>query len=262
MTINLHDLLLAQQKILVERAGAADVFAHPGAKGDIVEFPWIDLVRQFLPERYCVNSAFILDSNGDSSDQIDLVIYDRQFSPLLFEIADQRYIPAESVYAVFEIKPELNREHVLYAADKVASVRTLHRTSAEIKHAGGTFQAKPPQHIIGGLLAVRSGWNPAFGDPFEKALLDSNERGRLDLGCALYAGGWDATYGLGDSVTAAPAIDPPVTTSVSEPEGALMSFLLALFRRLQAVGTVPAIDLAAYGRSLRSEAPVESRDGA
>ena len=242
MSVDLHALLLRQQKLLLEQAGATDVFSHPTAKGDVAEFPWREVVRQFLPERYCVNSAFVLDSTGASSEQLDLVIYDRQFSPLLFELAEQRYIPAESVYAAFEIKPELNREHVLYAADKIASVRALQRTSTEIPHAGGVFAAKEPPHIVGGLLAARPGWSPAFGPSMVSALQDGNPGGRLDLGCILQAGGWEAQWGDQGSVT----------TAVTEAQAALLGFLLALFRRLQAIGTVPAIDLDAYGHSLRA----------
>jgi hypothetical protein len=241
MPVDLHDLLLKQQNLLLEKTNAREVFDHPGAKGDAVEFPWREVIDEFLPDRYCVNKAFLLDSNGNASEEIDLVIYDRQFSPLLFEAGDQRYIPAESVYAAFEIKPEVNRGYVLYAAEKVASVRRLHRTSVDIPHAGGIFAAKELPHIIGGLLTVDSGWSPAFGSPFEDALAEATEEGRLDIGCAVRAGGWEARYS-----------DPGVSTTVSDPEAALMFFLLALFRHLRSAATVPALDLEAYGRSLEA----------
>jgi hypothetical protein len=241
MTVDLHTLLLRQQTLLLERTNAREVFDHPVAKGDAVEFPWRQVIEEFLPGRYCVDGAFVLDSNGDASDEIDLVIYDRQFSPLLFEEADRRYVPAESVYAAFEIKPETNREYVRYAADKVASVRRLCRTSVEIPHAGGTYAAKELPHIIGGLLTVDSGWSPPFGSSFEEALGGASTEGRLDLGCAARAGGWTAGYA-----------EDGILTSVSESDAALMFFLLALFQRLRSVGTVPALDLDAYGRSLEA----------
>ena len=37
-------------------------------------------------------------------------------------------VPAESGYAVFEVKPLASSGEVVYAGEKVASVRALHRT--------------------------------------------------------------------------------------------------------------------------------------
>jgi hypothetical protein len=113
---------------------------HPDAKGDVGEVNWHAVLDGrhdrggFLPGRYAVSSAFVLDADGETSDQIDLVIHDAHFCPLLFEHAGHRYVPSESVYAVVEVKPELNRDYVLYAAKKTASVRAIRRTSVPIIH--------------------------------------------------------------------------------------------------------------------------------
>jgi hypothetical protein len=94
------------------------------AKGDVAEVNWHAALdgrhgrEGFLPGRYAVSSAYVIDAEGNRSDQIDLVVHDAHFCPLLFKQAGHRYIPAESVYAVFEVKPELNRDYVLYAGEK------------------------------------------------------------------------------------------------------------------------------------------------
>ena len=100
-------------------------------------------MNDHLPHRYQADRAFVIDSHGECSEQIDVVIYDRQYSPFLYNQANQRYIPAESVYAVLEVKQDLSREHRLYAGGKAASVRRLHRTSAPIPYAEGILQAAP-----------------------------------------------------------------------------------------------------------------------
>ena len=104
---------------------------------------WLDLLNTYLPKRYQAAKAHVVDSNGTFSDQIDVVVYDRQYSPFIFRYEEQTIIPAESVYAVFEAKQTLNKEHIEYAREKVASVRRLHRTSLPIPHAGGTYPPKP-----------------------------------------------------------------------------------------------------------------------
>src|SRR5207244_1034528 len=101
-------------------------------------------------------SAHVVDSNGKFSDQIDVVVFDRQYSPFIFQFQGQTIIPAESVYAVFEAKQAINAVQVAYAQEKISTVRCLHRTSLPIPHAGGTYPAKQPSHILGGLLTFES----------------------------------------------------------------------------------------------------------
>lgn len=243
MSVDLRQLLIAKQRTLgVGLEAGREVFEHPGAKGGVSEFDWRSALSEFLPGRYAVSSAFILDSKGEVSDQIDLVIHDAHYCPLLFEQGDQRYIPAESVYAVFEVKQELTSETISYAIAKAASVRRLCRTSLPIVHAGGEFTAREPFEILAGILALRSSWSPPFGDAFKGSLEDGDHVGRLDLGCALRDGSFDVASEECGSVI-----------STSEAEASLMFFLLHLFGRLQKLGTAPAIDLAEYARDLEAD---------
>ena len=101
-------------------------------------------MRKYLPRRYCVDKAIIVDCNGNTSDQIDIVIYDGQYSYFVFKHEQVIYVPAESVYAVIEVKQELNKANLNYAGEKAASVRKLSRTSAEIPFAGGIYRPHQP----------------------------------------------------------------------------------------------------------------------
>ena len=132
------------------RAGQK-ALSHPVATGDSTELDWVNALKDHLPHRYQVSNGFVIDSKGKKSEQIDVVIYDRQYTPLLYNKNEQRFIPAESVYAVFEVRQTLNRKNVLYAGKKASSVRRLYRTSAEIYHAGGKLEPKQPFPIVGGL---------------------------------------------------------------------------------------------------------------
>lgn len=64
------------------------------------------MLQKHLPHRYQADKAFVIDSNGESSDQIDVVVYDRQYTPLLYNHDGQMFVPAESVYAIFEGEAE------------------------------------------------------------------------------------------------------------------------------------------------------------
>lgn len=210
---------------------------HPGAKGDASEKVWLELFREYLPQRYTAEKAYVVDSNGAFSDQIDVVIFDRQYSPFIFHYEDQKVIPAESVYAVFEAKQSINAKQVQYAQEKVSSVRGLHRTSLPIPHAGGTYQAKPLTHIFGGILTFESDWAPAFGKPLSDALDRGEAEGRLDFGCIAAQGHFKFNQNSKQYETF--------------PEGKpATGFLFDLISQLQLSATVPMIDVQAYARWL------------
>src|ERR1700690_1810362 len=155
-------------------------FGHPSTKGDASEQVWLELLQAYLPQRYQAAKAHVVDSEGMFSDQIDVVIFDRQYSPFIFHFGEQMIVPAESVYAVFEAKQAVNATQVNYAKEKVASVRRLHRTSLPIPYAKGTYPAKPPIPIYGGLLTFESDWKPPLGQPLIETLSEEDLLKRLD----------------------------------------------------------------------------------
>ena len=67
-----------------------------------------------------------------------------------------KYIPAEGVYAVFEVKPDLNKKYILYAGDKIESVRKLFRTSASIIDRGQKRDPISLTKILGCVLSFES----------------------------------------------------------------------------------------------------------
>jgi hypothetical protein len=211
-------------------------FAHPTTKGDASEEVWLEMLRKYLPERYQVAKAHVVDSLGMFSEQIDVVVFDRQYSPFIFSFQGQTIVPAESVYGVFEAKQAVNAGEVAYARRKVASVRHLHRTSLPIPHAGGTYPAKKPAHILGGLLTFESAWNPPLGEPLTDALSKNETDGRLDIGCI-------AAHGIFCRD------DEACYTIVPQGKPAT-AFLFELIARLQATATVPMIDIRAYAKWL------------
>lgn len=211
-------------------------FGHPVTKGDASERVWLDLLKTYLPRRYQAETAHVVDSAGAFSQQIDVVIFDRQYSPFIFHFEGQIIVPAESVYAAFEAKQAINAAQVAYAQEKVASVRALHRTSSPIPHAGGTYDPRPLTPILGGLLTFESDWAPPLGKALLEALRNGDQAGRLDLGCIAAHGGY--------------TLDPSGAFVLSPQGKPASAFLLELIARLQAIATVPMIDIRAYARWL------------
>lgn len=231
-----------QEKLRAD-LGLGDITEHGSTKGDDAELNWIKMLSEFLPGRYGVAKAFVVDAHGSRSEQIDVVVHDRHFSPLLFEVGDAKYIPAESVYAAFEVKQALDKEKLEYAAAKIATVRKLIRTSVDVPHAGGKYDAIVPRRIIGGVLARRSSWSPPFGEAFESCMdgLDRIDGEKapygLDIGCAVE----DGAFSVGRDASGHRA-----AMEIRESNVALISFVMQLLQQLQTVGSAPAIDYDQY----------------
>lgn len=226
----LHDDI--QQRL----ATARKTFAHTTTKGNASENVWLELFQNYLPHRYQAATAHVVDSLGAFSDQIDVVIFDRQYSPFIFKFQGQTIVPAESVYAVFESKQSINAGEVSYAQKKIASVRHLYRTSLPIPSAGGPLPAKPLHRIIGGLVTFESDWNPPLGESLIAALSEGTPDEKLDLGCA-------AAHGMF-------SCDANGCHTAAPQGKAATAFLFELIARLQTCATVPMIDIRAYAKWL------------
>jgi hypothetical protein len=220
------------QSVEGELRRARSTLGHPTEKGDASESTWIDMLNVHLPRRYEARKAHVVDSRGTFSEQIDVVIHDRQYSPLVFRLKDSIVVPVESVYAVFEAKQDLTGEHVTYAQNKISSVRRLYRTSLPVPTIDGTRPAKDPPWILGGIVTLGSNFSPPLGDTLVRHLELDSDLGRLDLGCVADAGmfayGNTGTYEFHTGARAA------------------TRYLLELIARLQQMGTAPMIDVRAY----------------
>lgn len=229
--------LLRQEQLLATLGVGRSAGSHPVAIGDDSELNWRGMLESILPTRYRVSKGFAIDADGKRSEQIDLLIYDRHFSPVLLDVGDYLFVPAEAVFAALEVKQEMSRDTIKYAAEKVASVRNLRRTSAPVPYVEGEYSPKRLHRIIGGLLTMDTQWNPPLGDPLAKALKDFGGNGSLDMGCVLRGGSFEVGK-------------EPQALTQSEPEGALIFFVICLLRRLQGMASPPAIEYEEYSRSL------------
>lgn len=236
--IDLEGLFKSRQKATQAAQELNREFAiHQGTKGEATERSWIGLLQEYLPNRYAIERAMVVDSDGTASEQIDIVIFDQQYTPFVINCGGIIYIPAEGVYAIFEVKQDISKEHVEFASKKIRSVRRLKRTSAPITDHTGTKRKKALFEIPAGLLTLSSSWSPGLGDPFEAAINKSwqVEHEKIQLGCVLSEGG----FCVHDSENGR-------VIQKSNPEASLMFFLMSLFKTLQPLGTVPAVDMDQY----------------
>lgn len=264
--INIADLFAGLQNQMVAQLNTNREFIlHSGSKGDSLENVWIEWLRKYLPNRYCVDKAIVIDSEGFLSHQLDLVIYDQHHTPFVFTQNGINYIPAEGVYAVFEVKPDLQGNvgednFFEYAGKKIESVRQLKRTSVEIINAGKESDARPLTKIIGGILSSTNSYTHANNNTIESHLKSLNGLQTIEIGCAVDYGSFYANYSGEEDIKNTNFDDRILSyyknrkfekLTFSAKENSLITFFLQLTRYLQqAIGTVAAIDLDAYAKNV------------
>ena len=234
----LRESFATEQQCLVPKLKASNRITHAGDRGEVNEQHFIDFLRKYLPNRYTVEKAIVLDSEGNVSDSIDIVVFDRQYTPTLLDNDKHRYVPAEAVYAIFECKPTIDKAYLEYAGDKAASVRRLKRTSVDIHHAGGMFPAKKLFDIVAGILAIDVDWAQGFdSDAFRRVHAGLIGDRVIDCGFAAKGASFDI-FAEKRAYTFGPT------------ENALAFFAFRLLSRLQSLATVPAVDWTAYANQL------------
>lgn len=237
----LQDAFTLEQKLLqVKLELSSESVTHAGTLGDVDESYFIDVLRKYLSKRYAVDTGIVIDSRGTTSDQIDVIVYDNQYTPTLLDQESHRFVPAEAVYGIFEVKQTINKGYLQYAGEKAQSVRNLHRTSIKIVHAGGEHPPKPLFPIVAGIVAGTIDWADGFEAPAFRENYDAlTDPQRLDCGLAVSGSCFDIFSGA---------------VKVGPSENALAYFLFRLLQKLQSLGTVPAVDWNAYASALGSPA--------
>jgi len=236
----LREAFASEQTCLVANLRSSSRITHAGDRGEVNEQHFIDFLRHYLPNRYTVEKAIVIDSLGNVSQSIDVVVFDRQYTPTLLDNDKHRYVPAEAVYAIFECKPKIDKGYLEYAAEKAASVRNLKRTSVEIHHAGGTFPAKKHFDIVAGILAIDVGWKDGFGESFRTVHSNLTGDRLVDCGFAATGATFDVFAGTG-------------AYSYGPTDNALAYFVFRLLSKLQSLATVPAVDWMAYAEMLSAK---------
>jgi hypothetical protein len=236
--LNLADVFhRLQQKLLADLHTTA-VFEHPSANGTATEQIWIELFSQFLPARYRAAPAFIINSSGQRSRQIDIAIFDALATPPLFPNPAGIHIPIESIYAVFEVKPTISKQWLQDAAEKAASVRALQTCPPTRPQEPRRRRELKQRRVLAGLLATTSVWKEdTFPTNLRRLVRRSPGEGgahfesqKIDFGCALEHGSFEHHKSV----------------SVSPANRALIFFLLRLVTRLNSLGPTPEVDLLEY----------------
>lgn len=139
----------AQEQMRIDFERKTRQIPHAGERGAARE----DVLRSFLadhlPERFGVDTGFIIDAARAVSRQMDVVIFDKLSAPVFRTSAQRRLFPVEAVAGAISVKSRLDANELDEATQNLASAASLGRFAGDrrdvvaggvpipFEHAGG-----------------------------------------------------------------------------------------------------------------------------
>ena len=98
---------------------------HKELKGRAREIVMKHFLKNYLPPALGIESGEIVSSDGGVSKQMDIIIFDKLHCPIFIREDEVHIFPIESVYAVIEVKSNLDRPKLEDCVEKIKSVKEL-----------------------------------------------------------------------------------------------------------------------------------------
>ncbi|WP_291276097.1 DUF6602 domain-containing protein [Flavobacterium sp.] len=105
---------------------------HPGEFGVYREKAVIDFLKSFIPNKFQIDSGFVLNNNDEVSHQCDLIIFDSILTPNINSSNNQRFFPIETVVAAGEVKSVINSiDELKKALMKLSNIKIMRERIVE-----------------------------------------------------------------------------------------------------------------------------------
>lgn len=98
---------------------------HAGEMGRENELSLARVLSSLVPRRFGIGSGLLIDTFGNDSKQMDIIIYDQTEEPALLAQTNQVLFPVENVHACIEVKTTINKEQIRDAGAKKQSIERL-----------------------------------------------------------------------------------------------------------------------------------------
>ena len=220
--LDLPEIFLRVQHEMLAQLAVGHAFEHASTAGAATEHHWLEMFHRYLPKAYRAAPAFIIDSLGRRSRQIDIAIFDHLYSPCSSPTPPESTSPPRaSTPSSKSSRPSPANGSATPPIKPPPSA-----TSIAPRLTPQTHPRRTPRR--------RLRLDPARSSPptFNSSLQSTP----LDIGCCLEYGAFEQTR----------------TLRISSPDESLIFFVLRLLERLRAMGPAPAIDLMQYARGLQS----------
>ena len=110
---------------------------HKLTTGTYRETIWMSLFKLIIPHKFSIKQGvFIMDSNGNTSAEVDLVIFDEQYTPYIFNYGEICFIPIEAVAVVIQCKSfKLNDQKLTAWVETIDKLKTSNNSIARLANS-------------------------------------------------------------------------------------------------------------------------------
>lgn len=133
--------------------------SHGPTTGSYREEIWMSLFEQIIPRKFCIDQGvFIIDSYGQISPEIDIAIFDEQYTPYIFKYGKIKFIPIEAVAVAVQCKSSSTKG----ADDWAGSIKKLKTSlSSVVRTINGVVDNDLDNALRNLQESVRKGENPS-----------------------------------------------------------------------------------------------------
>ena len=100
-----------------------------------------NFLRNHLPERFGVSTGLIISHDGMFSNEADLVVFDKPNNSPLYPDVQKKLWPVEAIYALIEVKTQLNPRDLTDAISKFQKFKRLRRQFRHVKESQNIYDS-------------------------------------------------------------------------------------------------------------------------
>lgn len=128
-----RDLIKVNIESMISESNSIESIDHKGLKGTIREFGIGNLISKYLPQEWVIGHGEIQDSIGNSSSEIDLLIFNLNMLPAALFGNELGVYPIESCKYVFEVKTNSNASEIKSTINKFEKLKKLSPLKPDLK---------------------------------------------------------------------------------------------------------------------------------
>ncbi|UHA72127.1 DUF6602 domain-containing protein [Paenibacillus sp. 481] len=120
---------------------------HDGLTGNYREEMWLKFFRSIIPQKYAMAQGVkIIDSDGKVSNEVDIAVFDEQYTPYVFQYNTLKFIPIEAVVIAIECKSTgLPEDDLIEWANRIDKLNTKNSGVARMVAGYATGLTNPTQ---------------------------------------------------------------------------------------------------------------------
>jgi len=121
---------LVSKRLRIEFDYQAKILGHPGEVGTGRENVLKGILAKYIPRRYAIDSGFVIDALNGKSKQMDIVIYEANYTPVFEIVEGKRFFPCETVVVVGQVRTEIGSVgEMQQCLENIKSAKKLDRSN-------------------------------------------------------------------------------------------------------------------------------------